>query len=336
MPSPYSLDQFAAMEVDGRIEPRVLYMEMAAPDTYWGQVPLPESSQVLPGSWTMVRGGRVHRNPGVIQAIRDSRPDLVVVSGYSSVTSQVVMRWLAWKRIPWVFSGRDSRHAPLGSLGRGMRWLAQMPLRRADAIAAIGSKAVDEYRRLARRGCDVVNIPYHTDMAPFLALPLAARRGVLRILYCGQLIERKGVGILIDAFAEVADEFPGLELVLVGEGPLRASLAAQIPARFHDRVNFAGFQPVDRLPEYFGTADAFVLPSLHDGWGVVVNQGLGAGLPIICTSAVGAAADLISPGQNGFVVPTGSVSALANAIRSLAADNNRRSAFAGNSSRCRT
>ena len=81
MPSPYSVDLFAAIEADGRITPRVLYMEMAAPDTYWGQVRLPESAEVLPGGWRNIGGGRVHWNSDVIRAIRNSRPDLVVVSG---------------------------------------------------------------------------------------------------------------------------------------------------------------------------------------------------------------------------------------------------------------
>src|SRR5271157_1611550 len=98
MPSPYSLDLFAAMEVDGRIMPRVLYMEMAAPDTYWGQVPLPESAEVLPGGWMNIGGGRVQWNSGVIRAIRMSRPDLVVVSGYNSLTCQQAMRWLHRRR----------------------------------------------------------------------------------------------------------------------------------------------------------------------------------------------------------------------------------------------
>jgi glycosyltransferase involved in cell wall biosynthesis len=327
MPSPYSLDLFAAMEVDGRIKPRVLYLEMAAPDTYWGRVPLPESAEVLAGGWKNFGGGRVHWNPGAIMAVRRSRPDLVVVSGYSSLTSQIVMRWLRWKRIPWVFWGEVPGMRTLGGVGRLARSLAQRPVFAADAIAAIGSRAVDEYRRLARPGLDVVNIPYHTDLTPFLELPTHPRTDTVRILYCGQLIERKGLRVLIDAFSDIADDFPQLELQLVGEGPLRDALAEQVPARFKNRVIFAGFQSVARLPDFFGNADLFVLPSLHDGWGVVVNQALAAGLPIVCSRSVGAAVDLVAPGQNGDLVPPNDRIALATALRSLAGDADRRIAF---------
>jgi glycosyltransferase involved in cell wall biosynthesis len=132
---------------------------------------------------------------------------------------------------------------------------------------------------------------------------------------------------LIDAFADLADDFPHLELQFVGEGPLRAALAERVPARCKHRVIFAGFQSVDRLPAFFGEADIFVLPSLHDGWGVVVNQALAAGLPIVCSSSVGAAVDLVVPNQNGDIVPPDDRAALANALRSLVSDPSRRVAF---------
>jgi glycosyltransferase involved in cell wall biosynthesis len=327
MPSPYSLDLFAAMEADGRIKPRVLYMEMAAPDTYWGQVRLPDSAEVLSGGWRNIGGGRVHWNSGVVRAIRQSRPDLVVVSGYNSLTCQRAMRWLHRRRMPWVFWGEIPGMRSLGRLRGALRTVAQRPaVRWPDAIAAIGLKAAEEYRRLSGPQMEIVNIPYHTDLEPFLDAPRRNSPESVRVLYCGQLIERKGLRTLLNAFRGLADEFPQSELILVGEGPLRESLAAQVPARLQKRVIFAGFQPVDELPRFFGQADLFVLPSLHDGWGVVVNQALAAGLPVICSTAVGAAADLVSD-RNGYVVPPADVSALTSALRRLIGDRDLRIAF---------
>jgi glycosyltransferase involved in cell wall biosynthesis len=106
-----------------------------------------------------------------------------------------------------------------------------------------------------------------------------------------------------------------------------------VPSHLKHRIEFAGFQPVERLPQFFAAADIFVLPSLHDGWGVVVNQALAAGLPIICSSAVGAACDLVTPGWNGSTVAPGDSAALADAIRALAADVRLRQAFGENSRR---
>jgi glycosyltransferase involved in cell wall biosynthesis len=324
MPSPYSQDLFAAVAADGRIEPQVRYMEMAAPATHWGEVPLPGYARVLPGSWRNVGGGRVHWNPGVLRAIRDTQPEVVVVAGYSSLTAQVVMRWLHWSGTPWIFWGELSGMRQLEGWRDRLRSWARYPATAwPDAIAAIGNRAAVEYERLAHEDCEIANIPYYADLNPFFAEPQPAADSTIRILYCGQLVERKGVDLLVDAFVPLAEQLPQIKLTLVGEGPLRSSLEARIPSRLKLRVEFAGFQPVEALPKFYAAADLFVLPSRHDGWGVVVNQALAAGLPIVCTEAVGAAHDLVTDGWNGAVIPADDREALHNALRDIVADPGR-------------
>jgi hypothetical protein len=169
MPSPYTLDLFAAMHQDGHIRPRVYYMEMAAPDTHWGNVPLAEYESILPGFWLPFLGARVHFNRGAIQAIAADRPDVVVVAGYMTATTQLVMRWLRKRRIPWIFWGEMPGMKQRRGLAAALRRVAQRPVARwADGIAAIGSRAAVAYSHLARNGCPVANIPYCCDMKPFL------------------------------------------------------------------------------------------------------------------------------------------------------------------------
>ena len=332
MPSPYIQDLFAAIADDGRILPRVFYMEMAAPETHWGEASLPSYATILSGGWRMIGGGRVHWNPGAIQAIRDSSPDIVVVAGYSSVTAQFVMRWLQWHKMPWIFWGEVSGMRPLTGWKSRLRALARYPATAwPDAIAAIGTFAAKEYAKAAHAGCKISSIPYYTDLKPFLDLPRRPPDATLRLMYCGQLIERKGLDCLFDAFLPLATEFPQLSLTLVGDGPLGDSLSSQIPPRLQSQVRFTGFQPVTKLPAHFAQADLFVLPSRHDGWGVVVNQALGAGLPIICTKAVGATHDLVTDGWNGFVVPADDATALADSIRRFVFDADLRTRFSTNS-----
>ena len=97
------------------------------------------------------------------------------------------------------------------------------------------------------------------------------------------------------------------DLLLVGrEAELPQFLRAIQPAT-RARINYAGFQPPERLPEYFAQADIFVMPSRYDGWGVVVNQALGAGLPVICSNAVGAGLDLVEDRVNGLRFASGNL-----------------------------
>jgi glycosyltransferase involved in cell wall biosynthesis len=89
-----------------------------------------------------------------------------------------------------------------------------------------------------------------------------------------------------------------------------------IPIELRGRIQFLGFQQPHAMPEVFANADAFVLPSRHDGWGVVVNEALGAGLPIIVSDRVGAR-DLVTDGRNGLITRAGDIGSLASALLKL-------------------
>ncbi len=331
-PSPYMMDLFAAMARDGRIAPRVLYLEKHAPAFAWDDPDLPAHSEILPGGWVQVLGARVHANPGAIARVRASRPDVVVVAGYSGLTNQAVMWWLKATRTPWVFYGEIPGYQQRGRVGSALRAVARWPaVKWSSGIAAVGSRAADAYRALAARGRPVANIPYFCDMATFVAArkpPRTDPNAPLRILYCGQLVHRKGVDLLVRAFVRLAERDENVRLKLVGDGELRADLVGAIPEGVRARVEFTGFLQVNELAAQFAGADVFVLPSRHDGWGVVVNQALAAGLPIICSDAVGAAVDLVAPGENGTIVPAGDEDALYNTFVDFAADREKLLRFA--------
>jgi glycosyltransferase involved in cell wall biosynthesis len=87
------------------------------------------------------------------------------------------------------------------------------------------------------------------------------------------------------------------------------------------RVVITGFVNQGEISRYYAAADVLVLPSSHEPWGLVLNEGMCFGLPVVASDAVGAAPDLVHSGENGFVYPAGDVSALADALRRLLADS---------------
>ncbi|HTQ40764.1 MAG TPA: glycosyltransferase family 4 protein [Pirellulales bacterium] len=315
-------DLFQAMAVDSRFELRVHYLEMAAPDTYWDQASLPDYAEVLPGKWFWLMGGRIHVNPQAAQRILTHRPEVIVVTGYSGITNQLVMRALRRRKIPWIFYGERPGLKRRGVLGQALRAVARHPaVRWPSAIAAVGTSAVAQYQVLAPAHCPVENIPYCCNLQPFLSIDRGLRfEGPIRFLYCGQLIERKGVDLLLDAYLKLSRGCSSTTLTFVGEGPLRDELSRRVPGDLQERIHFAGFQPVNQLPKWFANSDVLVLPSRHDGWGVVVNQAIAAGLAVVCSDAVGAAKDLVEDGQSGLIFPAGDGSALANCMAQLASD----------------
>ena len=321
MPAPYMQDVFAAMRNDGRIDPRVFYMDMSMPGTYWGDRELPEHEIVLPGRGIEMFGGRIHWNPDVISSLQEADADIYVISGYSSITSQIASAWLRRLNRPCFFFGERPGIHPRRAGGRFLRHaVMSVALRDAWAIAAVGESAVQAYQTKSRASLPIYNIPYYTDLTPFQYNPSLPERetNALRFLYCGQLIERKGVDLLVQSFCEVASQHPHVKLDLVGTGPLMEPLNNSIPPHLRDRIGFHGFSPIESLPHWFSHADIFVLPSRHDGWGVVVNQALAAGLPIIATDAVGAAQDFVENRGTGTIVPTGDQQALTRAMEYFA------------------
>jgi glycosyltransferase involved in cell wall biosynthesis len=330
MPSPYQRELFNALHSDGRMKIRVLYCTRVAHDRNWSIPALNPYEEILPGKTIGWLGPSAHFNPGIIKILRDDASDLFVLSDYSAPTTQIAMRYLTWRRKPWVFWGELPGLHQRGCLARFIRHRLQGPIRGgAVAIAAIGSIAVVAYQRLFPE-IPVFNIPYFCDLAPFRAAVRQRRKDknpAVAILFSGQFIERKGIDLLIHAFARIAHRAPTLELHLLGTGLAVDRLCKLIPAELSNRIHFLGFKQPAELPPIFAGADIFVLPSRHDGWGVVVNEALGAGLPIIVSDRVGAR-DLVDDGRNGLITSAGDVEELADALLQLGQSHEMRRSFA--------
>jgi glycosyltransferase involved in cell wall biosynthesis len=333
MPSPYQRELFNALYSDGRMQIRVLYCAQVAHDRNWSIPGLNPFEEVLPGKTIGWLGPSAHFNPCIIKILREDTSNLFVLSDYSALTTQIAMRYLTWRRKPWVFWGELPGLRQHGRLTRFIRHRLHGPIGNgAVAIAAVGSLAVAAYQRLFPE-IPVFNIPYFCDLAPFRAA--ARQRGndanekslAIGILFSGQFIERKGIDVLIHAFARIAHRVPALELHLLGTGQAVDSLCKLIPPKLSHRIHFLGFKQPAELPPIFAAADIFVLPSRHDGWGVVVNEALGAGLPIIISDRVGAR-DLVEDGRNGLITCAGDVEELAEALLQLGQSPEMRRSFA--------
>lgn len=314
VPSPYQRDLFAALAARPEVDLHVYYMERAAPDSPWPEKPLASYEHYLPGFWFGLRSRRIHVNWPLPDL---SGYDLVVLNTLMSFTAQWLMRVRLrrgrWRSSRLIFWGeRLTRQSAAFSLaGKIYTWLLG-PLHGAAGIAGIGSWAVEDYRKRfpAPRH---FNIPYHCDLDPFLAQPQHVLKGdEVTFLFCGQMIARKGLDNLLEAFSQLDHR---ARLLLVGREAELPAMLAQFSAEVRARLEYAGFQAPDDLPRFFAQADVFVLPSRYDGWGVVVNQALGAGLPIICSDHVGAGCDLVTEGENGRRFPAGDPAGLRAAMQ---------------------
>jgi glycosyltransferase involved in cell wall biosynthesis len=182
-------------------------------------------------------------------------------------------------------------------------------------------------------------MPYAVDNDRFrtMAADAAPTRDALRdelgiapgrpvVLFAAKFQPRKRAGLLMEAFARVAND-PACRapcLVMVGDGEDRDALQARAAQPdLSDAVRFAGFRNQSELPRFYDLCDAFVLPSVLEPWGLAVNEAMCAGRAMIVSDQVGAAADLVHDGENGFVTKADDADALAGALRAVLSDPDR-------------
>lgn len=115
----------------------------------------------------------------------------------------------------------------------------------------------------------------------------------------GQFIHRKGFDVLLRAWARCDKEY---ELYIIGAEPTTEYIELKKELQL-DNVHFEGFKAKEELKQYYQAADLFVLPTREDIWGLVVNEAMANGLPIITTDRCVAGLELIENGVNGYIVP---------------------------------
>jgi glycosyltransferase involved in cell wall biosynthesis len=165
---------------------------------------------------------------------------------------------------------------------------------------------------------NAVELARFRDRVDELRAAAQPRRRVL-VLAAARLAPEKGLDVLLRA-AEGLD----VDVAIAGTGPEEQRLRAAASPNVH----LLGQLSQDALAEWYARADAFVLPSRSEPWGMVLNEAAAAGLPLVATDAVGAAHDLVEDGVNGFRVPAGDVAALRAALARVTTDEDWRASAA--------
>ncbi len=315
-PVPYQVEFLRALDAEGSLDVRPLFVAGKDPGRSWPAKLLGGRARVLP---SLRVGGRYGRDE--LRLPLDLRPaleaDLAVIGGYSYLAFQAAMALRRSLRRPYLLWSETPRLDAGGLVSRTARALLLRQVRAARGVLAIGARAQQVWRGVLGPGAAVVNFPYVCALDRYLALqrPPRPAGAPFTLLFCGQLVHRKGVDVLAEAFGRAAREEPRLRLLLAGEGPERAALARALPP---GRFELRGHLPWEALPALYAEADALVLPSRHDGWGLVVNEALASGIPVVATTAVGAATDLLRDGEAGFLVPPADAPALTAALLAAA------------------
>ncbi|MER9052102.1 glycosyltransferase family 4 protein [Mesorhizobium sp. M0923] len=271
--------------------------------------------------------------PGLFWHLVKGRFDAVVIHGYRpfyNITAIIAAKLVGAK----VLYRSDTNIVLERKRKRKIRdFCAKVVLRRCDALLAIGKNNADYYSWMGVRPGKIVLAPFAVDNDRFararnsrredhdatrLKFGISLDRPV--VVFASKLIRRKGPQIVLEAVHKLNREGSDVELVVVGTGEMEAELRLQANTFAHLRVTFTGFVNQSELPSLLACCDVLAFPTKDEPWGLIVNEAMAAGLPVVVGDDAGCVPDLVKDGVNGFVVRPDDVEALKVALAKIVND----------------
>lgn len=236
----------------------------------------------------------------------------------------LVITWLEVWDVYW--------RSYLGTIGGSVgRMIERLTMRLPDGIVAISQKTrIDLIKRGKVRPERIDVIPVGIDLERIAKI--APARESTDVLFAGRLIHEKRVDLLLNAIAVAKKEIPTITCAIIGDGPERGLLEdLAVKLGVEENVSFTGFVDQDGLTAYMKASKVFVLPSIREGFGLVIVEANACGLPVISIRHdMSAVRELVKDGVNGFLVNDISSREIAEAITKLVTDEALRERLAEN------
>lgn len=333
LPAPYREPVFEELSRRPEVQLRVFYAARGHQDVGWKAEParrfqydcefVPNAAPRAFRRWPVVG----YANLGLGARLAEFEPDYLIVYGYNQLVQWLAFRFAIDRGVPFAIRSDSNVHLDRARSWRSgiRRRLVRALVRRAHAVLTVGEANRAYWASYGARPEQIFSAPYAVDNQRIARL--AGRRGLresagLRLVYVGRLVRRKALDVLLAAFNELAEPLD-LTLAVVGDGPERRRWTAMQSPAARDRTRWLGKVSNDDAIRATAESDLFVLPSRYEPWGLVVNEAMAAGLPVVAHRFCGAAVDLIVPGRTGWIVEEVSASAFADVLRAAAADPER-------------
>jgi len=273
--------------------------------------------------------GTLSLNPSILNEIIKKRPDIIVIGNWVNPTMWLTFVIAKLIKIPIIYWTEGIRE-PQSLLGVITRPLRILFVKKSDAIIVPGKLSK---RYIVNLGANVEKVfvaPNVIDNDLFIKisqqyLPLKEKlkeqiglKDKIVILSVAQLIKRKGIEYLLIAYARLEHEYDNLTLIVIGSGPLEYHLKDLSKSLGIKNARFipSGME-LNELIRFYCLADIFVLPTLEDVWGFVINEAMACRLPVIATRASQAANEMIHQGNNGYIIEAANTNELYYVLKSL-------------------
>jgi 1,2-diacylglycerol 3-alpha-glucosyltransferase len=335
--APYRIPVFNALATRRELDLHVIFL--AETDPTWRQWRVYKEEikfryDVLP-SWRR-RIGKYHvlLNRGVVKTLNRISPDFLMCGGYNYLASWQAVLWAKLRRVPALLWSESTAHDQRRR-GASIEFLKSRFLRLCDDFVVPGTASAQYLTDLGIADDQIFCAPNAVDIDLFWSLTQnpdqqLQLRATLDLppryfLYVGRLVKEKGLFDLLRAYARLdADLRSEVGLVLAGNGVDQVELMEEASRIGPGAIRFVGFVHREDLPTLYALADSVLLPTHSDPWGLVVNEAMSCGRPVVVTSVAGCASDLVKDGWNGCVVSPGNIPQLSAAMARLAGDSELR------------
>jgi glycosyltransferase involved in cell wall biosynthesis len=260
------------------------------------------------------------RTRALFQLFRSYRPDVLNITGYFDYAQIALLLYARFLGVKTVISSESSEvDKPRTGLKETLKRLF---LKQADAFICFGttsvnylkSLGVNERKIVVRKAAVVDN---NRILELYREEKLTHPTTKPSFIYVGRLAEEKNLLRLLQAYATLTHQ-KGAEdwgLLVVGEGPQRQELEQYVAAHALSGVTFTGGVSWEEVPAWLAKASVLVLPSLSEPWGLVVNEAMLCGMPVIVSKKCGCAFDLVKESTNGFLIDPLDVHSLAKSMQ---------------------
>lgn len=333
VPAPYREPVFERLARRAEVTPRVFYTERVHPRTGWSPTERGENTRrgfdhEFLTNWSPRSLRRLplvgQANLAVARQLARFDPTMVLLYGYSQLTHWLAYRHCRAHDVPLALRGDsnvwlDTAQSPASEI---RRMLVRHLVRRADAILPIGSANRRFWEKYGAWPAQFFPAPYAVDnerVARIVGPRGAASQRPHHFLFSGRLVQRKGVDLLLEAFNRLSER-RAARLTIVGDGPERRALEAMQSEEARSRTRWLGRLANDEAIRALADADVFVLPSRAEPWGLVVNEAMAAGVPVIAHRHCGAAIDLVEDGRTGWLYGEPTADSLLGALERCSAD----------------
>jgi glycosyltransferase involved in cell wall biosynthesis len=257
----------------------------------------------------------IHLNPDLLLELIKFSPDAVITNEMGMRTMTALLYGMFFRKPVWIWWGGTLHSERV--IGTNRKLVRSVVKRLARHWISYGHTSTEYLLSLGIPAARVLQIQNSVDESQFESPAHDAEFNVARrpaILCVGQLIARKGIHLLLDAAAAVQQQGEEFSLMFVGDGPDKAALQAQVASLGLRNVEFHSGRSPEKMRAVYASADSLVFPTLEDVWGLVANEAILSGLPVLCSKYAGCAIELFPP---EYIVDVHNPSDFAAKLRSL-------------------